>query len=63
MTLKINREQLINFMRYEDFEETLYTLSDEDCIECMIIIASSMNDKMERLITKATGKWQNNPIG
>ena len=58
MTNIINRDQLMHFMRQEDFEDTLYTLSDCDKIECMTVIAQSINQEMETLIQEAITKWE-----
>ncbi len=54
----IDRDQLMEFMRHEEFEDTLYTLSDDDKIEAMITIAQSMNEDMENLIKEAVSKWE-----
>lgn len=53
----IDRDELMEFMRAEEFEDTLYTLSDMDKIEIMITCAQAMNDDMEQLIRQAIDTW------
>lgn len=52
-----DRDQLMEFMRVEEFEDTLDTLSDDDKIECLLTIAQSVNQGLEDLINEAINKW------
>ncbi len=54
----IDRDSLMEFMRHEGFEDTLYTLSDEDKLEVMITIAQSINEDMEDLVSLAIRLWK-----
>jgi hypothetical protein len=58
----IDRDQLMEFIRYEEFEDTLFTLSDVDKIEIMIACSQAMNDEIEQLIRQAIDTWEEGGI-
>lgn len=57
--MMINRDNFMEFIRHDDFYDTLYTLSDDDKIEAMITVAQSMNESMEALIDDSVQTWIN----
>ena len=55
----ITADQVLEFFRNEDWENTIHELSDCDKLEIMTTISQSINDDMEILISHAIKTWEN----
>jgi len=54
----ITAQQVLEFFRNEDWQNTIHELSDCDKLEIMTTISQSINDDMEILISEAIKTWE-----
>lgn len=54
----ITAQQVLEFFRNEDWQNTIHELSDCDKLEIMTTISQSISDDMEILISEAIKTWE-----
>lgn len=54
----ITADQVLEFFRNNDWENTVHEFSDCDKLEIMTTISQSINEEMEILITNSIKTWE-----